>query len=113
MTLGQLSKDERSLLLFFETAAVDHAGALDMQHMNDDDRAIAARWNEEGFIQYGRIAMASLRAATTYRGQSRTHWVELSPEALALAQEERRARITRLAKTRTWKKTREREVAND
>lgn len=98
--LTDLSKDERSLLLFFETNAVDQGGAIDMRHMNAGDRAIAARWVIEGFIEFGRIAARSLPIGSG----GRTHYVVLGSEALALAQEERRARIKRLDKSRTWQK---------
>jgi hypothetical protein len=107
LSLADLTKEERSLLLFFEANAVDHGGALNTQHMNDADRAIAARWHEEKFIEFGRIAMASLQATVAASGHRRTHYVVLGPEALALAQEERRARIERMAKDRTWRKARE------
>ena len=101
MKLADLTKDERSLLLFFETAAVDHAGAVSMEHMNADDSAITARWKTDGFVEFGRISAHSL---TRFPGSRHTHYVVLSPEALALAQEERRTRIERLAKNRTWRK---------
>lgn len=100
--LAELTKEERSLLLFFETNAVDHGGALNTQHMNEADLCIAARWVIEGFIRFGRIAARSLPL-----GGGRTHYVELSPEAVMLAQEERRARIERLRKGRNWSKARE------
>ena len=104
--LTDFSPDERSLLLFFETAAVDHGGALNTAHMNDADREIAQRWRKEGFIEFGRIAARSLAIFTQ---SARTHYVVLSPEAVLFAQEERRARIERLAKKRAWRKAGERD----
>ena len=40
-----LSKDEKSLLLFLETRAVDYGGRVNVQHMNLEDMEIAKRWN--------------------------------------------------------------------
>ena len=104
--LTDFSPDERSLLLFFETAAVDHGGALNTAHMNDADYEIAKQWVSGGFIEFGRIAARSLEI---FKHSGRTHYVVLSPEAVLLAQEERRARIERLAKKRSWKKAGERD----
>lgn len=102
--LDGMTKEERSLLLFFETAAVDHGGPLATKHMNADDRAIATRWHKQGFIEFGRIAASSL---AIFHSSDRTHYVVLSPWALALAQAERRARIVRLAARRAWRKASE------
>jgi len=83
-----MTKNEKSLLLFLETQAVDHGGALDGRHMNADDFAIAVRWRDEGFLRrFERIPAALLGAY-----HPRTHIVVLSPEAFVLAHSERLAR---------------------
>ncbi len=101
-TLDQLTKDERSLLLFLETRAVDYGGRVKTPRMNGQDFDTAAEWSKQGFIRFGRIA-ARYNADNDYG----THWVELSAEAWQLAHEERRARYARLNKSRTWKTTEE------
>ena len=100
MKLSDMNKDERSLLLFFETCAVDFRGAIKTQHMNNDDFDIAKRWNKEGFIKFGRIAYGSLPLPS-----GATHWCELSNEAWMLAHGERLARAKRNESNRTWVKS--------
>ena len=95
------TRDERSLLLFLETQDVDHGGKVLAASMNDDDRAIAKRWNEAGFIGYGRIRSADILASQ----DGRTAWVELSDEAFEAAHKEQRARSARLRDKRVWHKT--------
>lgn len=82
------SREERSLLLYFETCAVDLSGRVDARRMNVNDFAIAKRWNEEGFISFGRIASAD-------HNRQGGHWVELSEEAWTKAHLERRVRHDR------------------
>ena len=41
--LTDMTKDERSLLLFFETAATDYGGLVDPRHMNAEDWKIARK----------------------------------------------------------------------
>lgn len=93
MTLDKMSKDEKSLLLFFETNAVDYRGTVHSQHMNKDDFEIAKRWNESKFIRFGRIKFADIEER--YKGK-KSHWCVLSDEAWVLAHQERRARVKRM-----------------
>lgn len=97
-TLNSLTKDERSLLLFLETRAVDHRGRVDTKHMNSEDMAIAAQWHLEGFVNFGRIASEDLN-------QYGSHWCHLSEQAWMLVAEERKARAERMWAKRTWKTT--------
>ena len=60
ITLDGLSRDERSLLLYFESVCVDHAGLVDTRRMNADDIKIATKWDEIGFVLYGRVALTCL-----------------------------------------------------
>ena len=94
--LEDMSRDEKSLLLFFESNAVDHRGKLSVEHMNTADRGIAKVWNEDKFIRFGRVKSAGVFAGGQQPVGLRAHYVMLSDEALALAQEERRARIKRM-----------------
>ena len=87
------TKDEKNLLLYFETQAVDYGGTLESVRMNADDFAIAHRWNESGFVQFGRIAFHDIKK---YNGIARDHWCVLSDDAWAKAHAERHARCQRL-----------------
>lgn len=90
MKTSDLSKLEKSLLLYLETCAVDKTGRVESCRMNDDDRDLAGAWNLSGFIQYGRVAAQDLRED---RG---SNWVRLSDEAWALAAALRRERADRI-----------------
>jgi hypothetical protein len=92
-----MTKDEISLLLFFETNAADYAGIVDIRRMNQSDRDKAEEWAKNGFIEFGRIYSKDITAAGT-------HYVHLSPEAFDAAYNERRARAIRLWDNRTYKK---------
>lgn len=90
------TRDEKSLLLYFETQATDYGGTLESVRMNADDFALAKRWREAGFIQFGRIAFNDIKR---HSGVARDHWVVLSEEAWKLAHAERRARCERVMAT--------------
>jgi hypothetical protein len=100
MTLDQMTKDEKSLLLYFEARAVDYGGKVNSVNMNQPDMAIAQRWSESGFVRFGRIVYADVDRTTT-------HWCELSDEAWQLAHAERRNRYQRMNERRTWRRTEE------
>ena len=109
MELKDLSKDERSLLLFLETQAVDYCGAVDATHMNKEDFDIAKKWKEEGFIKFGRIYSEDLNTTIVFKHLG-THWVELSDQAWEFAHQERKARSDRMTKVRKWRKTEEKDI---
>ena len=98
MNLEDISRGERSLLLFFETCAVDYSGRINTHRMNESDFAIAKNWNESGFIGFGRIVFKD-------HNSQGSCWVELSEDAWSLAHQERRARQAR--NPRRYKKTAE------
>lgn len=91
MKLDDMDRDEKSLLLYLETRAVDYGGRVDTLHMNREDMAIAKRWNKDGFLKFGRIKFHDITRKGT------THWCELSEEAWDLAHQERRARYLRIS----------------
>jgi len=97
-TLDTMTKDERSLLLFLESRAVDNSGRVQTVHMNFDDMKTTERWNKEDFVKYGRIASEDLN-------KYGTHWCQLSDEAWQLAAAERKARAARTWAKREWKTT--------
>lgn len=109
MKLSDMTKDERSLLLFLETCAVDCGGLVDVKHINREDMALVKKWDESEFIRFGRVRfddIERLRIGHTHY----THWCELSELAFTLAHEERRARAVRMGKKRTWVRTDELQV---
>lgn len=87
------TREEKNLLMYFETQAVDYGGTLESVRMNADDFAIAKRWNEAGFVQFGRIAFHDIKMNA---GVARDYWCVLSEEAWTLAHAERRARCERV-----------------
>lgn len=89
---NNMTKKEKSLLLFFETCEVDWNGKIDTQYMNDEEFKLAKKWSDEGFISFGRIPFAHIK-------RSRTHWVKLSDEAWELAHIERRAKADRMGRS--------------
>lgn len=101
-TLDTMTSDERSLLLYLETRAVDHGGIVDTIHMNKEDMDIAKKWDKEGFVKFGRIKFHSITSAGTY-------WCELSDEAWQLAHAERKAKCARIMSRQTIDKTSDRD----
>lgn len=97
-TLEDMTKDERSLLLYLETRAVDYGGKIDTRHMNKEDIDTAKGWNKEGFLWFGRIKFHDI-------AYHMTHWCELSDEAWSLAHQERKARYKRIASKLEFGKT--------
>jgi len=100
-----MTKDEKSLLLYFETRAVDYEGKVDTCKMNSDDMKIAKMWNETGFVRFGRIAFNDITRIN--RIAAVTHWCELSEEAWKAAHSLRKKRAERGLKNRTWNRTEE------
>ena len=90
------TRDEKNLLLYFETQAVDYGGTLESVRMNADDFDIAKRWNEAGFVHFGRIAFHDIKM---HGGVARDQWCVLSEEAWKMAHAERRARCERVMAT--------------
>lgn len=89
--LDGMTKDERSLLLYLETRAVDQGGLVATAHMNKQDMGTARAWNARGFLRFSRIR--SDLFPTTRHAVS--HVVELTPLSWACAAIERRRRAER------------------
>jgi len=98
-----MTKDELSLLLYFESRAVDNGGTVDTRHMNDIDMEIAKKWNSDGFVEFGRVCFEDIEKA---RGKY-THWCYLSDEAFVLAHSERKARAGRVWEKKNFATTEE------
>lgn len=93
--------DERSLLLYLETCAVDRGGKVDQRRLNDQDRKTLDHWNKTKFVQFGRIAF-------DYVTEDAQSWCCLSEEAWEIAHDLRKARAERTWKNRKFETTRER-----
>lgn len=89
-----MSKDERSLLLYIETVAVDNGGLIDNRKINDVDRKILKKWNDEEFIYWSRITWESLQKLVNHYTST---LVRLSKDAWKLAHEERIERSMRMS----------------
>lgn len=92
ISLSEMNKDERSLLLYIESVSVDYGGLVNRLRINDDDREILRRWDKEGFISYCRLSSENVVMPIDKNDSS---IVFLSDEAWELAHEERRARSLR------------------
>lgn len=94
MTLEEIvdpmSREERSLLLYLETRAVEKRGIVASSHMNKEEIAIAMGWAEVGFIRFARMKAEFLEEESIG-----DHVVELSDIAWRCAALERRRRAAR------------------
>ena len=100
MKLDDLTKDERSLLLYLETCVVDYGGLVHSQRINDEDRAILKKWDNASFVSYSRLTFKSIELLIE---KHHTSMVRLSEDAWRLAHEERRARAARRAAKSPYK----------
>lgn len=101
-----MTREELALLLYLETCQVDQSGAVDPRRVNTQDMAIIRRWEDEGFVVFGRVSALDITP-------SRAYWVGLSDEAWAAAHAERRARAARCAERRTWETTHEKRLRDE
>lgn len=104
MNTKEWNKDEKSLLLYLESRAVDHSGILDDKHLNTADRDNLKAWAESGFIETGRVASDFLERGTT--------WAKPSSEAINEAHALRKARAERLWENKTYLTTDEKRALN-
>jgi len=94
MKLSEMSKDERSILLYIECCAVDYGGLVDARKINKEDLEILKSWDKSGFVSFNRIGFDSLQ---TLVDKNKSYLVALSEDAWKFAHEERRARNVRMA----------------
>lgn len=95
----ELSREEKSLLLYLESCMVDNRGRMDSRKINDEDEHILIHWREIGFIDFGRIH------PDEYMLNMGGRWIELSDDAWELASIERYERSVRMLKNRAWIKS--------
>jgi hypothetical protein len=100
MNTDTMTRDQKSLLLYLETLAVDYSGRIEDARMNDDDWANLERWKEEGFIETGRIRFKDVQ-------DRKTKWVHLTSQAYDLAHQLRRERAERAWANRNYQTTEE------
>ena len=100
MDITTMSRDEKSLLLYFETCAVDLGGRVNTEKMNDEDMAITKRWTASRYIRFGRIIMKD-------HNSQGGNWVLLSDAALEDAHQLRLERMRRMEKNRQYTRTEE------
>lgn len=84
-----LTKEEKSLILYIETRAVDHDSMIDTKQINATDEQILKKYHNEGWIKYGRVH--SNHAIKTGKGM----YVLLSDELFEIAAELRKQRAKR------------------
>ena len=101
------TKDERSLLLYLETRAVDYSGRIRNDNLNRMDWDLLNRWTDEGYIKSGRIASEYLDKLS----YPSTHWIVLSPEAMTDAHELRRQRAERMWRNKSYLTTEEKRAS--
>ena len=98
--MAELTKDERSLILYLETCVVDRSGRVNAVHMNEDDFKLARKWADKGLIGFGRIVMQD-------HNQDGGNWVTFTDAAWKMAHAERKAKGIRCAAARVFSTTRE------
>lgn len=90
--INKLTKDEKSLLLYFEDCLVNQSGFVVAAHMNEIDFDIAKKWNDEKFISFQRIPFHQMEK----KPMSNTHWVRFTEDAWTIAQQLRKERSERI-----------------
>ena len=86
MEVKDMTKDDKSLLLYLETCAVDKEGKVDSRKMNEIDHGIAKCWDEAGFIVYRRMpAKTFMNERAGIEAHYLTYYVMLAAEARKLA----------------------------
>ena len=95
-----MTKDELSLLIYCEACAVDYTGRVDTRALNNPDMMILTQWNQDGYIESGRIVFEDI-------SKGRSLWCHLSEAAFRDAHAEREERAHRTWAKRTWQTTAE------
>ena len=93
----EFTKDEKSLLLYFETCLVDAYGRVAGACINKKDMEITKKFMALELIEFGRLSFKTIQK---FRGnklsQIYTHWVRFSDKAWKLAHKWRRERSERM-----------------
>lgn len=87
-----MTRDELSMLLYLETCAVDQGGLVEGVRCNEKDLEIAQRWDDEGFLHFGRLKFRDIERVGN---RTFTHWVRFTDKAWEEACSARRGRSAR------------------
>lgn len=94
-----VTRDERNLILYFETCLVDAYGRAEGHHMNKEDIAIAKHLKALNLIQFGRLRMKAIQKLRgDPNGSIFTHYVRFSDKMWTFAHRLRRERSERMLK---------------
>jgi hypothetical protein len=91
ITPETVTRDQRNVLLYVESCAVDYGGLLDNQYMNTADHDALKELAELGILTYGRIPGKLLGTFA----RSVTLWCDLTEAGWTLAHQLRRARAAK------------------
>lgn len=97
---AELSRDEKSILLYAETCVVDGSGLLSGARMNEADITALKKFKDAGILDFGRIPYRTLATLIQPPAASLTHWVTFHEPAWALAHALRRQRALQLGSNR-------------
>ncbi len=92
MNPSEMTKAEKSMLLYLESCAVDASGLAEGIRMNAEDMEAAKRFKVLGLAELHRIPSHLLGGV---KGKQYTHWVKMSDAGFALAHQLRRERADR------------------
>lgn len=96
MTPDTMTKDQKSVLLYAETCAVDKGSLLEGVRMNEADHEALRVLQEMGFLKYGRIPYRLIEERPSWFQSNPTHWVKITDAGWALASACRKARSSHL-----------------
>jgi len=91
-----MTKDEQSLLLYFETCLVDNRGQTRGARMNKIDFAIAKDLSKRGLVKFSRIPFEEIETQTPYPV---THRVQFANKTWGIVHKLRRKRAERYIPT--------------
>lgn len=88
-----MTKDEKSLLLYFESCLVNNRGQVQSVRMNIMDFGIAEKLDHEKLIKFDRIPFKEIEKQNSL--PARTHWVQFTDKAWEIVHKLRRQRAER------------------
>jgi|GEM_PF-4420500 len=91
ITLDTITREQRSILMYAETCAVDYGGLLEGIRMNTADHDALKELVAAGMLTYGRIPGKLLGTFA----RSVSYWCDLTEAGWALAFQLRRARAAK------------------
>ncbi|MFA5759751.1 MAG: hypothetical protein WC942_10405 [Clostridia bacterium] len=94
----ELTKEEKSLLLYAESCSVDNSGFIDNRRVNGEDILLLKKWNNENFVSCKRVCMAVLNSRRKSTGEAcyESIFIKLSEEAWITAHQLRKERAERM-----------------